>query len=626
MTSYFKSAVLSAAAFSWLMIGKKTGQLSIFMDGNAGWRNTIIFFVLLLFFHSTNPQQKKTKKPVLFVILAIVVSCLVSISGIAGIIYNRDNVIGLINTIREAKLNLIIFPIAFLGGIILCFRMICLLEYEGKRLISGSRSFLVVNRLCRFFLEGHAVLKQLLFLLLIWTPQVIIRYPGVAMIDALNSLSQYYGQNPYTSKHPTIFAVLFGFFVDLGKRLGSANLGLFLLVLVQTALLILTILYTIHMMRKLGLPDIICLAAYIILLLAPSTITSATVVMKDTAFCIAFLLLSDELAWFMFCPERNRIHPVHLALTFLACCGLFFRHDGIYIVLFLAAVLAAAEAVLTLRNRKRLTVGIAAFVLTLLCAFGSGELLTKYLNRKYQVQQISTRVILSLPIQQVSRYMCVYGGEITPEEEKTLRKVLDLSAEGFKEHYQPLNFDGVKLYFVKDASGEDIAGFLKLWLTFIRRHPAVCVDATLNQNYLLFSPLINKENYFTHLTNYLTTSNLEYSYDFTDLFHDVDRLYGFQERLLNYYDDFGGIPLLGLMTNTGLHTILLLAVTIYALVQRRGRLLLLLAPPLMILAFTFVGPAISGNLRYVFPIMWTMPLWAGVFLGDVDKNRKGELV
>ena len=35
--------------------------------------------------------------------------------------------------------------------------------------------------------------------------------------------------------------------------------------------------------------------------------------------------------------------------------------------------------------------------------------------------------------------------------------------------------------------------------------------------------------------------------------------------------------------------------------------------PLMILAFTFLGPAISGNLRYVFPIMWTMPVWTGIF-------------
>ena len=625
-TASIKTGIYAAAALTWLLMGRKpNGQLNIFMNGNDGWSNTIIFFALLFLFSLTGRLRKDREKSVVFKALALLVAAGVSLCGIAGKIYKRTRIIGLVSTIRGAKLNLLLFPLGLIGGIILIYELICALESLLALLTRNEKRNSFTESLARVFLGKHALLWQLGFLLLIWIPQVLIRYPGVAMFDALYSLSQYYEMNPYTSKHPTAFALIFGFFTDLGKRLGSGNLGLFLMVLMQTVLLIFAILYTIHIMKQLQIPDVICLAAYFILVFAPSTITTATVVMKDSIFCIAFLVLTDELAWFLFSPERDGIRASHLILLFLSGLGLFMRHDGIYILAFFLAVLIAAELVLALRagkrngkdgggkGRRQLTAGVLAFLLTLLVAFGSGELLTKYLNRRYEVQAMSTRVILSLPLQQVSRYVSVYGYEMTEEERNTLKKVMDLPVEEFRQKYDPLNFEWIKWFFAKDAAGEDGRDFLKLWLTFLKKHPAVCVDATINQNYLLFSPLINKENYFTRLSSYLITSNSEYTYDFNNLFHDVGRLYGWQERLLKYYNDFGSVPLIGLITNTGLHTILLLAVMLYALVRRQGRLLLLLCPPLMILAFTFLGPAISGNLRYVFPIMWTMPVWTGIF-------------
>ena len=67
---------------------------------------------------------------------------------------------------------------------------------------------------------------------------------------------------------------------------------------------------------------------------------------------------------------------------------------------------------------------------------------------------------------------------------------------------------------------------------------------------------------------------------------------------------------------------LLLAICIYSLFDKNGKLLLAALPMLLTLAVTFVGPAAMGHPRYTFPIIYSMSLLVGLFLNGKDSGKK----
>ena len=88
---------------------------------------------------------------------------------------------------------------------------------------------------------------------------------------------------------------------------------------------------------------------------------------------------------------------------------------------------------------------------------------------------------------------------------------------------------------------------------------------------------------------------------------------------MNYYRQFDNIPFLGLYVNQGVMTLLLLGICLYALFDKNPRLLLLALPLLLTLGVTFIGPAAYGHPRYLFPILYSMPLLFGIFLTGKGK-------
>ena len=87
--------------------------------------------------------------------------------------------------------------------------------------------------------------------------------------------------------------------------------------------------------------------------------------------------------------------------------------------------------------------------------------------------------MLSIPFQQTARYVKYYGNDVSTEEEKVIRKVLDYDTIG--KNYDPDLSDPVKnTYKQKD---EYLKDYFNIWFEMLKKHPTAYIQATLNGTY-----------------------------------------------------------------------------------------------------------------------------------------------
>jgi hypothetical protein len=106
----------------------------------------------------------------------------------------------------------------------------------------------------------------------------------------------------------------------------------------------------------------------------------------------------------------------------------------------------------------------------------------------------------------------------------------------------------------------------------------------------------------------------EYSFDLSTFFEEKEELIPYQARLLQLYKSASGIPFIGFTTNVGLAALLFFGMIAYSILRRDGTWLILALPALLTMAITFFGPGYSGNARYLYPLLWTIPLLVATFI------------
>ena len=110
------------------------------------------------------------------------------------------------------------------------------------------------------------------------------------------------------------------------------------------------------------------------------------------------------------------------------------------------------------REFKWAPIVVVAFFLPILC----GKFIDNTLTKIYQPEPVSTRAMFAIPIQQIGRYMKNHSDDITKEELETLQKVLAWEPEEYKTHYDPMNFDDLKVKFNNNATSQELKDFLIL--------------------------------------------------------------------------------------------------------------------------------------------------------------------
>lgn len=459
------------------------------------------------------------------------------------------------------------------------------------------------------FFDRHPVSGVFWLMLLLWLPHLILKYPSGMNWDSLDSISSAFGIMDVSANQPVIYTFGLAAFVKLGLDLtDSANLGIFLSSLVNMLGLAFAVAYVYKYETEIAASDWSKLATLLFFCFSPFVVGYVGVCLKDVPFMVFLLLWMVLFARACFQSEqfwKGWKYPVFS--LFVAVCLCAVRNNGQPIVLVSAAVLLILE----LRRCGRNGLGRKLAVLLCICLVPS--LVVSAANRLSGATPLSPRESLSLPFQQTARLAAERPEQIRPEEAEIIDRLLDFNS--LAEDYDPDISDPVKRKYNEAATSADLAAYLKVWFRQFFREPFCYLKATLAQNYYLFYPEYSNYDY-----NY---SCVHYDFVCPDRSIHIGSPELISDRLGYYYQRLfqlaHQLPVLYLINNMTTYIFLFLALCCFAFHRRDRRLLGFLLPLLVLLLGIPFAPCIKNNERYVFPILYSIPLLFALYSSRVGR-------
>lgn len=453
------------------------------------------------------------------------------------------------------------------------------------------------------FLDRHPVPAVFTLMLLLWLPHLILKYPSGMNWDSLDSISSAFGILDVSANQPVIYTFGLAAFVRLGLALAdSANLGIFLSSTVNLLGLAFAVAYVYKYETEIAASDWSKLATLLFFGFSPFVVGYVGVCLKDVPFMVFLLLWMVLFARACFQSEqfwKGWKYPVFS--LFVAVCLCAVRNNGQPIVLVSAAVLLVLELRRCGRN------GLGRKLTALLCVCLLPSLVVATANRLSGASPLSPREALSLPFQQTARLAAEHPEQIRPEEAEIIDRLLDF--DSLAEDYDPDISDPVKRKYNEAATGAELAAYLKVWFRQFFREPLCYLKATLAQNYYLFYPeYSNVDHYYSCVHYDFVCSDRTFHIGSPELISD--KLGYYYQRFFNLAHQ---LPVLYVINNMTTYIFLFLALCCFAFHRRDRRLLGFTLPLLVLLLGIPFAPCIKGNERYVFPILYSVPLLYAVY-------------
>lgn len=468
---------------------------------------------------------------------------------------------------------------------------------QGTDIRTGS------GRLLGFY-RRHSFLCPFLILLCGCILPLALVYPGGMNADSWCQAGMYFqvvrpdwGLYEFTSHHPPAHTVYFSSIIALGRKLGSADLGLFAVMLLQAGMHSAVFAYALHTMRQLGAPRYLRVLGLLAAMFSPFYVTAYPTVVKDNVYSWAILLFVIEVICMLRLGRDYWRSGRHMALLALGILGsMLMRNNGKYVIYPMVLLLL----ILFFIQYKKTGV-LRRAALCLLLPVLAANLIQSALMSHYDIEKGSIREALSMPIQQTARYVLERGDEVTAEEKAAIAAVLDY--DNMARDYYPMESDPVKDAFNPSATTADVLSYLKTWLRMGLKHPMVYVKATVNQSYPLVYPFAE--------SNQLANGTLSRYHLFaaeTIGIHDLE----VAPRLNNIRNEFNAdlfyLPFTGLVCSIPVHVLVLMLLCCYALSRRRWCFLIPALPLLLSVGIILLAPGISGTPRYAYPIVYSLPV------------------
>lgn len=224
----------------------------------------------------------------------------------------------------------------------------------------------------------------------------------------------------------------------------------------------------------------------------------------------------------------------------------------------------------------------------------------------------SQREALSVPFQQTARYYRDYSKEVTEEEERIISAVL--RTEGIGEKYRPETSDPVKGEFHKEATGEDLKAYFKVWFQMGLKHPGVYVQATLNNYYNYFYPdaklakLGNmgsyswSEHYMEVVRNHKNLKEIGLSIQYPE------RLGKARTAYENLREKVFELPVLSILKSPAAFVWTLILLVFYLLKEKAWTGLAQTIPLILSVGICFLSPRNGDYFRYLYGVSLCLPV------------------
>lgn len=477
---------------------------------------------------------------------------------------------------------------------ILALSGLSMLFYELILLLSA---FLASHRFTdqrKHFFTDHAFRKSFLILICVYLPFLLISFPGKLCWDAIGQIEQVIGTGGYSTHHPLFHTLLMGGLTWLGGQLfHSYEVGLFIYMLLQMAMLAAALSATIAVLAKRGAKRSFLLGLLLIYCITPVYSNMASTALKDVPYSACVIGYVICLALFLEMPERIKNIRFVGCFILLQLGVILFRNNGLYVIL-LSGIGCFCYLYKKYQFRQKIS--------CLLCSFGisvvAAELIIFLLAQTLGAAAGSKGEMLSIPFQQTARYLQLYRSELNQEELSAIETVLG-DVNTIAASYDPQSSDPVKALFKKDASSKELAAYFKAWSQGLIRHPSAYIEAFLVHVYGWFDPAVN--------------NSIRYESDY-----DVIRqggLFPNAEKILIFYYRFASrISLLAVFENVGAAVWALFFLTVYQRKHKQNAAVCAGLPLWVSLLICMASPCFVMHPRYAFPILFTLPFMYGFTL------------
>lgn len=439
-------------------------------------------------------------------------------------------------------------------------------------------------------------------------PYLILYAPGLNIYDTHDQILQFFGFRSYigdgsalSDHHPVFLTLVYGGFMKLGLLLGDANIGQLLYSLISMAALAACWAYALVTLREAGLARGAVIGLALFIALYPVLALYAFNMCKDVSV-EPFVLLYGTMMLKLYLTRGRAAQSKRFCAGLFAVALLMMltRKPAMYALCFAALFLLLGYPGFRVRLAGMLLGAAAVFavlyngVILPACGVIPGE----------------TREMFSIPFQQTARYLLTYPDDVTEEELRAVSAVLDV--ENAVPNYDPRLADAVK-----DTSNPDLSGklgpYMKAWLSMGLRHPGVYLDAWLNMIYGYFYP--SDSNTIVCLT---LNSPDQGGVELRQNPALADARLELHNRIYFTLRQIPGVGWLFYIDSVVWVFLLLLA----ALILRDG---LRAAVPYMFffgtLGICLLSPK-SGEIRYLMPILYILPVMLGAALLPSRKEEK----
>lgn len=557
---------------------------------------SLIIYICFIMIKTKNIELTKSK---IFFIILLDIFLLIS-----NVFINTGNLSYLYKNIWLILYNLI----RFIAIYIVLKRSLIYFE----NFIKNHEFKLKENKIINLFLK-HPFLFSFIAILICWSIYVIAFYPIILSPDPSFQIKQFFNvrtkyadyailldNNVFlTNHHPVFHTMILGYSLKLGRFLLNDNFGLFIYSLTQLLVLAFTLSLTIKYLNENNVNKKIVFIVLLLYCFIPVFPLYAMSGVKDTYYTCFIILYVMKLDKIIRSKQEKLSYKemIQLLLIMFAVC--LFRNNGIY-VLILSFPLILIYSKKYFQTLLVIFIGVLAFYGTY----------TKVLLPSLKITDGSIRETLSIPFQQTARYVKYYDKDLSKNDIKVIDKVLKY--ETLAKRYNPTISDPVKNEFNKYTTKKELLAYLKVWFKCFFKHPLVYIEATLNNIYGYFSPQsTNWYIYYKYDTRITEDKLVNYHYN---------NLSSLRLILSSFAQGFPYIPLIGLISNIGFNTWLLLGLTTYSIFKKKKEYLIVLSPLLISLLICVASP-VNTYFRYAMPFIFIMPFIFTLIVTRLKNNE-----
>lgn len=469
-------------------------------------------------------------------------------------------------------------------------------------------------------LHRHTFATVFLTIFIIYIPYMIISYPAIHMGDTCNQLAQGYNFPEGTSgylklidenvrlngHHPILHTLYLHMCMVIGDKVfGSYNVGIFLVSITQTICMISVISYAASVMAKAGVRLQLVLLTALYFVFSPRIQNYMFLITKDVFTACALLILGISI-WQI--QKKECTASAYIAFTISGMCLGLLRNEGRYIVLVCVLFLLIFE-------RKKWKGILVCAIIVMLAA----SAVFNAVMPAWKITPSSRREALSLPFQQTARYIRDYGDEVTPEEKEAISRVLKYDV--LAEKYVPENGDFVKENYNEEASAEDLAGYFKSWWQMLKKHPAVYIEAAMNNYYNYFYPGEELAQAYTYEHSAIFMTYVNDALDEIGMsIHYPEWSRKYQQMYETLREKIFELPVLSLFKCSASYVWALILWFFYLVKNKRIELVLPALPMVLSLAVALLASRNGDYFRYLYGIAFSFPVTVALSQARIQES------